>query len=297
MFRCHSSMVVRSLTRWSQENFGAIFNGNGSLSFHPCSDPVPEGTVLISAPWMPSPCEGIRLLRSTRRLRRSATADLSRSTVSSTTRGSLARPAHHAQRSGSRTWSSSHRSGRGEVETLQFHRGGSDAERRGGVDVERATCLATRMFVLCQDVLSPCAIIPGLSWLQWTRPGVLPCLVDQEHYVKRSEFTACGFLRHTGGDGRRGGFPPPSCGGLACPTPSCTFENVPPGSAQSEAGRGHLEALQCHGVDVVGATCLFSAWKPLRCGQRRAKGFFLSPSSLSRRTPSTPSMPDDFFEK
>ena len=87
---------------------------------------------------------------------------------SSTTCGSL------AQRSGSRTWSSSHRSGRGEVETLQFDRGGSDTERRGGVDVEWATCLATRMFVLCQD-LSPCAIIPGLSLLQRSRPGVLPC--------------------------------------------------------------------------------------------------------------------------
>ena len=86
MFRCHSPMVVRSLTRWSLENFGAIFNGNGSLSFHPCSDPVPEGTVLISAPWMPSPCEGVQLLRSTRRLKRwSATADMSRSSVSSTT--------------------------------------------------------------------------------------------------------------------------------------------------------------------------------------------------------------------
>ena len=66
MFRCHSPMVVRSLTWWSLQNFGAIFNGNGSLSFHPCSDPVPEGTVFISAPWMPSPCEGVRLLRSTR---------------------------------------------------------------------------------------------------------------------------------------------------------------------------------------------------------------------------------------
>ena len=94
MFRCHSPMVVRSLTWWSLVNFGAIFNGNGSFSFHPCSDLVPEGTVFISAPWMPSPCEGVRLLRSTRRLRRwSATADLSRSSVSSTTCGSLARPA------------------------------------------------------------------------------------------------------------------------------------------------------------------------------------------------------------
>ena len=50
------------------------------------------------------------------------------------------------QRSGSRTWSSSRSSGRGEVETLQFDRGGSDTARRGGVDVEWATCPATRMF-------------------------------------------------------------------------------------------------------------------------------------------------------
>ena len=52
-------MVVRSLTWWSLENFGAIFNSGGSLSFHPCSDLVPEGTVLISAPWMPSPCDEV----------------------------------------------------------------------------------------------------------------------------------------------------------------------------------------------------------------------------------------------
>ena len=70
--RRHSPMVVQSLTRRSFENFGAIFNDNGFLSFHLCSDPVPGGTVLIFAPWMPSP---------------------SRSTVSSTTFGSLARPA------------------------------------------------------------------------------------------------------------------------------------------------------------------------------------------------------------
>ena len=30
-------------------------------------------------------------------------------------------------------------------------------------------------FVTCRDVLSPCAIIPGLSLLQRARPGVLPC--------------------------------------------------------------------------------------------------------------------------
>ena len=94
MFRCHSPMVVRSLTWWSLQNFCAIFNGNGSLSFHPCNDPIPQRTVFISAPWMPSPCEGVQLLRSTRGLRRwSATADMSRSSVSLTTCGSLARPA------------------------------------------------------------------------------------------------------------------------------------------------------------------------------------------------------------
>ena len=74
--------------------FGAIFSFNDVLGFHPCSARVPEGTVFIFAPLMPSPCEGVRLLRSTRRLRRwSATADLSRSSVSSTTCGSLARRA------------------------------------------------------------------------------------------------------------------------------------------------------------------------------------------------------------
>ena len=90
-YRCHSPMVARCLTCRSIENFGAFFSCNVVLSCHPCSARVPEGAVLIFAPWMPSPCEGVRLLRSTRRLRRwSATADLSRSSVSSTTRGSLA---------------------------------------------------------------------------------------------------------------------------------------------------------------------------------------------------------------
>ena len=70
LFRCHSPMVVRSLTRRSLENFGAIFSGVAILKFHPCSSRVPEGTVLIFAPWIPSTCEGVRLLRSTRRLRR-----------------------------------------------------------------------------------------------------------------------------------------------------------------------------------------------------------------------------------
>ena len=77
--RCHSPMVARSLTRRSFENFGAIFSCNFVLGFHPCNARVPEGTVLIVAPWMPSPCEGVRFLRSTRRLRRwSAPTELSR---------------------------------------------------------------------------------------------------------------------------------------------------------------------------------------------------------------------------
>ena len=116
----------------------------------------------------------------------------------------------HAQRSGSRTWSSSHRSGRGEVETLQLDRGGSDAARRGGVDVERATCPPTRMFFLCQDVLSPCAIIPDLSWLQRTRPEVLPC------------------------------------------RPRALREAARLNRVRITSAHGHLEALQCYGVDVVG---------------------------------------------
>ena len=187
----------------------------------------------------------------------------------------------HNEVSRSRTWSSSHRSGRGEVETLQLDLGRSDAERRGGVDVERARCPAARMFVICQDVLSPYAITPGLSLLQRTRPGVLPCRprapreAARVHRVrvdcrassspeKAGKVTES--LRHTGSDGRGGGFPTPSCGGLACPTPSCTSDKVPLGS-------GQLEALQCYGVDVVGATCLFSTRKPsCAWGERRATG-------------------------
>ena len=33
---------------------------------------------------------------------------------------------------------------------------------------------------------------------------------------------------------------------------SGAFDNILPGSAQFQGGRGHLEALQCFGVDVVG---------------------------------------------
>ena len=68
---------------------------------------------------------------------------------------------HYAQWSGSRTWASSHRSGRGEVEALQFDRGGSDAMLR-------------EQRVRDQNVCSLCAIIPCLPLLQRTRPGVLP---------------------------------------------------------------------------------------------------------------------------
>ena len=107
----------------------------------------------------------------------------------------------------------------------------------------------------------------GLSWLQRTRPGVLlfrPRALREAARVHRVRVDCSASsspekagkvtesLRHTGSDGRRVGFPTPSCGGLACPTPSCTFDNILPGRAQFQGGRGHLEALQCHGVDVVG---------------------------------------------
>ena len=74
---------------------------------------------------------------------------------------------HHAQRNGSKTWSTPHRSGRDEVEALQFDRGGFDAARRGGVDVERATCPRPRC------VFSV-------------------FFIDQENYLKRPDFIVCG---------------------------------------------------------------------------------------------------------
>ena len=238
MFRCHSPMVVRSLTRWSLENFGAIFNGSGILRWHPCSDLVLEGWQ--SSFRLPgchhlakaSDCWGRR-------------GDSGGGQQQRTWAGVLSLRPHvevwhvqrqHAQRSGSRTWSSSRRSGRGEVETLQFDRGGSDAERRGGVDVEWATCLATRMFVTCRDVLSPCAIVPGLSLLQRARPGVLPCrprAPREAARLNRVRITPVRvllpkrqekWLNHFGTlavkavvvDSHT------ELGGLACPTPSCT---------------------------------------------------------------------------
>ena len=140
--------------------------------------------------------------------------------------------------------------------------------------VQRPGC-----FVTCRDVLSPCAIIPGLSWLQRTRPGVLPCrprALREAVRVHRVRITPAHWQWRPSW-----WTPTPSCGGLACPTPSCTFDNILPGSAQFKSGRGNLEALQCHGVDVVGATCLLSARKPLRCGQRRAKWFLVTFVSVS----------------
>ena len=63
-------------------------------------------------------------------------------------------------------------------------------------------------------------------------------------------------LRHTGSDGRRGGFPHRAVEAWHVQRRralrSGAFDNIPPGSAQFQGGRGHLEALQCHGVDVVG---------------------------------------------
>ena len=140
---------------------------------------------------MPSPCEGVQLLRSTRRLKRwSTTADMSRSSVSSTTCGSLARPAPTCTTEWLQGVVLLPPQCRGEVEAFQFDRGGSDAARRGGADVERATRPPTRMFVICQDVLSHCAVFRGCNG-----PDQEFFLVDQEHHVKRPDLIACGSLQ------------------------------------------------------------------------------------------------------
>ena len=71
--------------------------------------------------------------------------------------------------------------------------------------------------------------------------------VDQEHYVMRPEFIACGQLRHTGSEGRRGGFPHRAVEAWHVQRRralrSGSFDNILPGSAQFQGGRGHLEAL------------------------------------------------------
>ena len=199
------------------------------------------------------------------------------------------------------------------METLQLDRGGSDAARRSGVDVERATCRATRMSVTCQDVLSPCAITPGLSLLQRTRQGVLPCRpralreaarlnrvrVDcsaSSSPEKAGKVTES--LRHTGSEGRRGGFPHRAVEAWHLQRRHALLTTFPLAVLNSRVDVGHLEALQCYGVDVVGATCLFSARKPSRAwGWTKSKRVFVIFVS-SRRTPSTPSMPvDSFFDK
>ena len=107
--------------------------------------------------------------------------------------------------------------------------------------------------------------------MQRTRPGVLPCQpralreaarlnrvrVDcsaSSSPKKAGKVTES--LRHTGSDGRRGGFPHQAVEVWHVQRRhalrSGAFDNILPGSAQFQSGRGHLEALQCYGVDVVG---------------------------------------------
>ena len=161
---------------------------------------------------------------------------------------------------------SSHRSGRSEVEGLQFDRGGSDAMLR-------------EQRVRDKNVCSLCAIILGLSLLQRTRPGVLshrpraPREAPRVHRMRvdcRGSFSpekaggVTGLLRHAGtkGNGHRGGFPRRAVEAWhvhCCHTlRSGAFDNVRShrfctllGSAQFQSARGPLEPLQCCGVDVV----------------------------------------------
>ena len=297
LFRCHSPMVVRCLTCRSIENVGAIFSSNVVLSFHPCSARVPEGTVLIFAPWMPSPCEVVRLLRSTRRLRWSATADLSRSSVSSTTCGSLG-PSSAIMHNEVAPERGLPPTAVAEVKWKLFSLIGEGLTR----------CWEQR--VRDQNVCSLCAIIPGLPLLQRTRPGVLPYRPRAPREAARvnrvrvdrsaSSFPekaggVTGLLRHAGtqSNGHRGGFTRRAVEAwhVHCrhALRSGAFDNMK--SHRWKSVRGPLETLQCCGVDVVGATCLLSARKPLRAWSEQRAARFLSPSSRSRRTPSTPSMP------
>ena len=131
------------------------------------------------------------------------------------------------------------------------------------------------MFVLCQGVLSPCAIILGLSLLQRTRPGVLPhrprapseaARVHRMRVDCRGSFSpekaggVTGLLRHAGtkGNGHRGGFPRGAveawhvhcCHALR----SGAFLTVFAFSLavlNSRARVGLWKPLQCCGVDVV----------------------------------------------
>ena len=148
-------MVVRCLSCWSIENIGAIFTCNDVLGFYPCSARVAEGTVFIFAPLMPSPCEGVRLPRSTRRL--SEVSNSGRAGALSLQPHVEVWPVerHRAQRSGSRTWAPSHCRGRGEVEALQFDRGGSDAMLREQRVRDQDVCsLSGRLVSMCHHTWS-----------------------------------------------------------------------------------------------------------------------------------------------
>ena len=311
-FRCHSLMVVRCLTCRSIENFGAIFSCNVVLGFHPCSARVPEGTVFIFTSWMPSPCEGVRLLRSTRRLRRSAIADLSRSSVSSTTRGSL------AGRAPSCTTKWLQNVGFFPPQWPRWSGSSSVWSRRVWRDVERATCSRPELFTMCHHTWSFVAATDqtrssSSSTKSTTWSGPISSRAGMDCRASSSPEKAgrvTGLLRHAGtkGNGHHGGFPRQIVEAWHVQRrhelQSGASDNMKyhrfcilTGSAQFQSVRGHLEALQCCGVDVVGATCHLSARKPLRAwAELRAKGF-LSPSSRYRRTPSTPSMPVFFVRK
>ena len=127
-------------------------------------------------------------------------------------------------------------------------------------------------FALCQDVLSSCATIPG----------VLPCrqrALREAVRVHRVRITPAHWQWRPSW-----WIPTPSCGGLACPTPSCT----PQWRFWQHSSRqcSIPEWAWAFGSSPVSRrrccwTCLFSARKPLRCGQRRAKGFFVTFVSVS----------------
>ena len=156
-----------------------------------------------------------------------------------------------------------------------------------------------------QNVCSLCDIIPGLSLLQRTRPGVLPyrprapreaarvCLASSS--PEKAGGGVTGLLRHAGtkGNGHHGGFPRQivEAWHVQCSHAlrSGAFDNMKshrfcilPGSEQLQSVRGHLEALQCCGVDVVGATCLLSARKPLRVwSEKKDSRVFITSVSVS----------------
>ena len=239
-----------------------------------------------------------------------------RSSVSSTTCGSLAR------RAPSCTTKWLQNVGFLPPQWPRWSGSSSVWSRRVWRDVERATCPRPGCLF---SVRASCLHVPSnLVFRCCNGPDQEFFLIDQEHHVKRPEFIACGWIAvrvplpkrqeewldyvGTKGNGHRGGFTRRAVEAwhVQCRhVRSGAFDNVRShrfcillGSAQFQSVRGHLEALQCV------ATMLLEQRVPSPPGnlyvpgvKPRAAGFFITFVSVSANAINAINAGSKIFEK